>query len=346
MSSAWQAAGLLWLVVFVYALAGSVDLGATFWRMMFAHRGRREAQRVAERCVSPLWEAANVFLVLIAVAMVGFFPGGSYAYGTVLLLPLSAVLVLLALRGAFLAFTHAAPGPPRAFWDVAGVTGILLPALLITVLPVSQGGFVSGSGARLALALGRLAGSPTLYAYAVFGVAASLFLSAAFLADYAHTAGAREAYRAYRRQATWSGPLMLLAGVAALFVFPSSAWMQHRLRVEGPWFLASLPCFALALGALWWPVGAADRSAAPRDSGRPRWAVALVGLQLALADIGYGLAHAPYLLYPQVSTAAGFSNQAVFSGLVWVVVIGLCLLVPGFVWMWRLFVLDPRYTRQ
>ena len=340
MSSAFDAAGLIWFVIFVYALAGSVDLGATFWRMVFARSGDHEAERIAARYVSPLWEAANVFLVLIAVAMVGFFPGASYAYGTVLLLPASLILILLALRGSFLAFAHAAPNPPRAFWDVGGVTGLLLPAVLVSVLPVSEGGFVGGTDGHLTLQFGALATSPTLYAYLVFGVAASLFISATFLSDYARTAGNDAAYRSYRRHATWTGPLMVIAGVAALFLMPSPGWFHDRLQAQWPWFLVSLVSFALALGALWSPVPGAP------TSGRPRWAVVLVGVQLALADIGYGIAHAPYLLYPQVSTVAGFSNQAMFSGLVWVVVIGLCVLVPGFVWLWRLFVLDPRYTRS
>lgn len=405
MSDAFAAAGLIWFVIFAYALAGSVDLGATFWRMVFVHGGDREAERIAERYVSALWEAANVFLVLIAVGMVGFFPGASYAYGTVLLLPASAILVLLALRGSFLAFAHAAPHPPRWFWDVAGLTGVLLPALLVSVLPVSEGGFVRQAAGRLSLDLGALLGSPAVYAYAAFGMAASLFISATFLADYARTAGSWAAYRSFRRHAVWTGPVMIAVGVTALFVLPRPAWLVARLYREWPWFAASLVAFALALVALWWPanrgacegpttrhagpspaavpsdagrtraggpapatptvatpsvqaaapasdpgvgVGAAAAAAAVPDAtpGRPRLAVVLVGIQLALADVGYGIAHSPYLLYPQVRTAAGFSNAAMFSALVWVVVVGLCVLVPGFVWLWRLFVLDPRYTRS
>ncbi len=331
-TSAFQAAGLIWFVIFVYALAGSVDMGATFWRMVFAHTGQREAERIADKYVSPLWEAANVFLVLIAVAIAGFFPGASFVYGTVLLLPVSAVLVLLALRGSFLAFAHAAPNPPRALWDITGVTGILLPALLITVLPISQGGFVTGGSAHPSLAYRHVL-SPEMVAYVVFGAAACLFISATFLADYAHTAHAPQARAAYRRQAIWSGPLMMVAGVAAVFIDPSSLWIHQRILPEWPWFLGSLIAFGLGLLTLWWPSG-----------GRPRWTVVLIGIQLALADIGYGIAHSPYLLYPQVPTVAGFSNEAMFADLLWVVVIGICLLAPGFVWLWRLFILDPRYT--
>jgi cytochrome d ubiquinol oxidase subunit II len=341
-SSAYQAAALIWFAIFAYALAGSVDLGATVWRMVFARRGDAEAEAVAAKYVSPLWEAANVFLVLVAVGLVGFFPGASYAYGTVLLVPGSAILILLALRGSFLAYAHAGPRPPRAFWDVTGVTGLLLPALLVAVMPISTGGFVQAQGGRLALDAAALLGSPVVYAYVVFGVGASLFISAAFLADYARTAGRETAYATYRRQALWAGPVMIIAGVAALFLIPSpaAAWLQPRLQAEWPWFLASLAAFALGLSALWWP---APGATAP---GRPRWAVVLVGLQLLCADVGYGWAHAPWLLYPEVSTAGGFSNQAMFAALLWVVVVGLAVIAPGFVWLWRLFVLDPRYTRR
>jgi cytochrome d ubiquinol oxidase subunit II len=263
--SAFEAAGLIWFVIFVYALAGSVDLGATFWRMVFAHRGQAEAERVAARYVSPLWEAANVFLVLIAVGIVGFFPGASFAYGTVLLWPLGAVLILLALRGSFLAFAHAGPRPPRFFGDVAGVTGVLLPALLVSILPVSQGGLVTGSGRDLRLAPARLLGSPDAYAYMLFGVAASLFISATFLCDYARTAGSAEGFRAYRRQASWAGPLMVAAGTAALLLAPGP-WLPGRLRPEWPWFAGSFACFIVGLRALWRGGGPA-----PGRPRRARW---------------------------------------------------------------------------
>lgn len=344
MSSAFVAAGLLWFVVFVYAVAGSVDFGATFWKMVFARRGLTEAVLVAEHYVSPLWEATNVFLVLIVVGLVGFFPGAAFAYGNLLLLPGSLILILLALRGAALGYGYGVQGA-SARWlvVVSGLTAVLLPALLVSVLPVSQGGFAYLRAGAPVLDVGALLTSPTAYAYLAFGLASGLFVSAAFLADYAHTAGSAQAYEIYRRQAYWSGPVMLIAGVAALFLIPSASWLQPRLQQQWPWFVTSLVAFAGAL-ALLGPARPGGAAAGP--AGRPRWAVVLVGLQLALADVGYGLAHAPYLLYPQVPTASAFSNQAMFSALLWVVLIGLAVLAPGFVWLWRLFVVDVRYTRR
>lgn len=341
MNTAYAAAGLMWFVVFVYALAGSVDFGATFWRMRAARTGERAAHRVAERYVSPLWEATNVFLVMIAVALVGFFPNAAYAYGSVLLVPGSLILILLALRGGFLSQAYGGT-EGHAAWAraVTGLTAVLLPALLVSVLPISQGGLVHAVGDRLALDTGALLRSPTEYAYLAFGLSAGLYISATFLADYARTAGDEEAYAAFRIRALAAGPVTILAGVAALFIIPSAPWLSARLQAQWPWFVASLTAFAAAYAALVQPLPDG------RTPGRPRWAVILVGLQFAFAQIGYGLAHAPYLLYPYVTTVGSFTNAAMFTAVLWVVVVGMAVLVPGFVWLWRLFVTDTRYTRS
>jgi cytochrome d ubiquinol oxidase subunit II len=338
-SAPFAAAGLLWFVVFVYAMAGSVDFGATFWQLVCAETGEREAEQVARRYVSPLWEATNVFLVLIAVALVGFFPNAAYAYGTVLLVPGSLILVLLALRGSFLAYGHAGSASPALVRWVTGVTAVLLPALLVSVLPISQGGFVHRVGGTYTLDGAALLRSPTFWAHLVFGLSAGLFISSTFLADYAASAGTEAAYRAFRRRALRTGPLMIGAGVAALFVIPADPWLQLRLQAEWPWFVGSLVAFLLAYAVLLGP----DR---PRLApARPRWAVVFAGVQFALADVAYGLAHAPYLLYPFLPTAAAFSNPAMFAAILRVTLVGMAVVIPGFVWLWRLFVLDPRYTR-
>jgi cytochrome d ubiquinol oxidase subunit II len=331
-ADAYTAAALLWALVSIYALAGSVDFGATFWRMVFLWRGRAEAAAVAEHYVSPLWEVTNVFLVLIAVVLFGFFPGASFALGTALLVPIALVLLLLALRGATLGYAYAGGGAARVLPYVSGVTAVLLPALLVLVLPASAGGFISMRHPELGVDLGALFSHPASYAYLVFGLSAALFVSATFLADYAHSAGRTEAYRAYRQQALWSGPVMMTAGLVALFVLPVAPWLGVRLAAQWPWFLASLLCFWAVMALLAGQV-------------RPRGAVVLVGLQFLLADVGYGVAHAPYLLYPAAPTVAAFSGAVMFRALLWVTLVGLAVLVPAFVWLWRLFVADPRGGR-
>jgi cytochrome d ubiquinol oxidase subunit II len=324
------AAGLIWLVVYLYALAGSVDFGATFWRMLFRLRGQEEAARVADRYVSPLWEATNIFLVLIAVALVGFFPGAAYVFGTVLLGPASLILILLALRGAALGYGYVLRS--RAVDAVAGVTAVLLPATLVLVLPISAGGFVRvTAGGVPELDAGALLRSPVTYVYLTFGLTAGMYISATFLADYAHAAGRRIATAAYRRIALWAGPLAIAAGAAAIYGVPPEPWLQPRLAAQWPWFGASLLAFLAAMLA--------------QVRGSTRLAVLATGLQFGLAQAGYGLAHAPYLLFPLAPTAASFTGPEMFAAVVAVVVAGMALLTPAFVWLWRLFVVDRRYTR-
>lgn len=57
-------------------------------------------------------------------------------------------------------------------------------------------------------------------------------------------------------------------------------------------------------------------------------------------------AHAPYLLHPDVGTAAAFTDSAMFVALLVAVIAGVAVLVPAFIWPWRLFVIDPRYTHS
>ena len=61
--------------------------------------------KIIQRYLSPVWEVTNVFLVFFFVGMVGFFPKTAYYYGTILLVPASIAIILLAIRGSYYAFT-------------------------------------------------------------------------------------------------------------------------------------------------------------------------------------------------------------------------------------------------
>lgn len=252
-------------------------------------------------------------------------------------MPGSLILILLALRGALISYGYALKSP--VLTAVTGLSAALIPALMVAVLPISAGGFVAVNAAGAAiLNLATLFMSPGTYAYVVFGLTAGLFISATFLADYSRTAENEEAYLAFRRQALWAGPVAIAAGVAALFIVPSPAWLESRLAGEWPWFVGSLAAFLGAISAFNW-----RNQPSP---GRPRWAVLLTVVQFGLAIMGYGAAHAQYLLFPQVPTAEAFTGSAMFSALLLAVIVGVVVLVPAFIWLWRLFVIDPRYTHS
>jgi cytochrome d ubiquinol oxidase subunit II len=329
---------LIWSVLLIYALAASVDFGAGFWSMyLMGHSSG--ASDVASRYVSPLWEVTNVFLVLFAVGLVGFFPHAAFAYGTVLLIPGSLILILLTLRGSFLVFSYASRKWEKMCRVVSGLTGLLLPSLFVSVLPISEGGFVTDAHGHYRLLFGKLVTSPVEYAYLAFGLATELFFSALLMADYSKQADNEHAYRTFRRQALRLGPVTLVTAVLVQVLLPSeSAWLQSRLQAAWPAFLLSLLAFVTGYGALWIKGRKKD------FTGLPRVAVVAVAIQYAIAHFAYGWAHAPYLLYPFLTAESSFTNEAMFTALLVVLVAGLAVLFPAFIWFWRLFMEDKRYV--
>lgn len=334
------AIAILWFFVFIYAILGSIDFGAGFWAFIYGNRADTRAASIANRFLSPSWKVTNVFLVLLVVALVGFFPRATFLLGTLLLLPVSLVLILLTVRSTFLVYAYSSEKYSGALKVVSGVTGLLIPGLLLSVLPVTLGGFILVEGGYPQLMLGKLFTSPTLYAHVAFGICAELFISALFLSDYAREAEDETTYQTYRNIAIVIGPISLATAVLATFAMnPEAHWMVVNMNANRMWFILSLIAFFIAYSALWWR---------RRDGrlGHPRVAFTGTILQYALASIGYGSAHMPYIVYPHLTVAEGFTNPSMFNSLLIGYSVGTIILIPLFYWFWRLFMKDKRYLKQ
>ncbi|MFC4779228.1 cytochrome d ubiquinol oxidase subunit II [Paenibacillus sp. GCM10023252] len=333
------AISILWAFIFAYAILGSVDFGAGFWALIYdRNSGDTRAAQIANRYLSPSWEVTNVFLVLIAVALVGFFPRAAFWFGTVLIVPVSLVLILLTVRSSFMVYSYSTKRYSRLLRWISGLTGVLIPGLLLSVLPVSLGGFVEvDPGQQPYLLFGKLLSSPTEYAHLAFGIASELFLAALFLSDYAHEADDISTYRVYRKSAKVLGPLTLVTAVLATYTMaPEAEWIVEGIQAHWPWFLASIVSFGIGYSALWWP----KKAGAP---GRPRIAITFVIGQYFLASIGYGMAHLPYLLYPHLTIDQAVTNPSIFRALLISYSLGVAVLAPGFYLFWRLFLKDKKY---
>ncbi|WP_100406368.1 cytochrome d ubiquinol oxidase subunit II [Bacillus solitudinis] len=340
MSDVYIAITILWAFLFIYAVAGSIDFGAGFWAMYYRKRTDTKAASVANRYLSPSWEITNVFLVLLVVALVGFFPGAASSLGTLMLVPFCLVLFLLTIRSAFMVYSYTVQKYTNMLVIISGVTGLLIPALLVSILPAAIGGFIETVGDRQYVLVNQLFSSPTFYTHLGFGLSTELFLSSLLLSDYAREANSEETYLVYRRNAIILGPITLSFAVAAIMtLIPEAFWMFENMANE--WFLFSLSLLAFAIGysALWWP---SKRSGV----GHPRIAVLLIALQFGLASFAYGSAHMPYFLYPDVTLYDAFTNETMFHSLLIGYGVGMAILVPIFIWFWRLFMKDKRYLRQ
>lgn len=339
MNDALLGISLLWSLVFIYAIAGSVDFGAGFWAMVYYRQRNARAATIANRYLSPLWEVTNVFLVLFATALVGLFPTAAYALGSVLLVPGDLILILLTIRTVFMVYAHVVHKYQLALRIVSGVTGLMLPALLMTVFPVAQGGFLNVSHGIYRLSLAALFAHWTTYTYILLGLLSELFISAYILGDYARVAEDHSAFRIYRRQALWLGPVSMVSALLVLWGIPASAaWLQSDLMAERGLFVASGLCFLLAMVIL----------LATKHVHQRLYRVGVIAMvvQYATAMVAYGRAHLPYIVYPSITVQGSFTNVEMFRAALIVLIIGIAILFPGFIWFWRLFLESKAYAGE
>ncbi|GGE11721.1 membrane protein [Marinithermofilum abyssi] len=326
----------VWVVLYIYSLAGSIDFGASFWAMVHANQ-ETQAGRIANRFLSPTWEVTNTILVLLVVMTIGFFPKAAYMLGNVLIVPVSIILLLITVRSAFMVFAFSVERYRKVLQIVSGLTALFIPALLISALPVTQGGFVQMIQGQAALYFGKWLTSPSIYLYILFGLSSELFLSSLFLADYARESDDDSAYEVYQRYAVLFGPITLLVAVLALYTLePEAAWLLDRLLRYKMWYVWSIIAFLIGYVSLWWKTK-------DQKVGRPRVAMVFVVIQYALATFAYGAAHLPYIVYPYLTVDQAFTQINTFYSLLKVFTIGLAILLPGFVIHWRLFMKDKRY---
>jgi cytochrome bd ubiquinol oxidase subunit II len=333
---------VLWGFIFIYAVMATMDFGAGFWSMVYMNRKKTKATNIANRYLSPTWEVTNVFIVAIVVALFSFFPGATFILGTVLLIPGSIILLLLAIRSAFLVFAHIAKEYKKVLTYISGISGIIIPALLISVLPITHGGFIEIVDGVARLRMDKLFTSPHEYAFIGFAISSTLFLSSLLLADYSNAANELEAYQIYRRDALILGPISLLMALFIMLTMKNeAAWLYEGMMNYLPWVIGSIAMFFVAGIALFLP-----SLKHTTVKGRPRLAVVAIVIQYFLASYAYGKAHLPYMIYPHVTIQSGFTHPNTFRALFISYIVGFVILFPGFIYFWRLFMKDKRYLQQ
>ena len=330
---------ILWAVIFVYSILGSIDFGAGFWGMVYAKHPTL-AGKLANRYLSPTWEVTNTFLVFVVVAFLGFFPKAAFTLATAMFVPVTLILILVAIRSTFMVFAYSVPKYERILRTISGITGLLIPALLITVLPVTEGAFITTANGKETLLYGKLLSSPVVYWYMLFGLTSELFLSSLFLADFASEQGSKDTYRLYRRNAIILGPATLVTAIIALVVMePETHWLMEGLIKQFLWFTISILFFIIGYSSLWWT------NKKQGILGWPRIAVLSVVAQYGFASYAYGVAHLPYIIYPDVTVFTSFTTTETFYALLVLYAVGIAILLPGFIFFWNLFLKDRSFLK-
>src|SRR5258705_13565133 len=85
----------------LYALLGGADFGGGVWDLPATKRQQRE---LISRAIAPVWEANHVWLILVVVLMFAAFPTAFARLMTEQNVPLTLMLVGIALRGSAVVF--------------------------------------------------------------------------------------------------------------------------------------------------------------------------------------------------------------------------------------------------
>ncbi|MCY9547111.1 cytochrome d ubiquinol oxidase subunit II [Lysinibacillus xylanilyticus] len=324
---------VLWIFLFGYVIVASIDFGAGFFNAYSLLIGKNQIlTNIIKRYLSPVWEVTNVFLVFFFVGIVGFFPQTAFYYGTILLVPVSISLVLLAIRGSYYAFESYGARGHIGYTLTYGVAGLLIPASLSVVFAIAAGGYVDIVDGQPVLNYWTLYTSPFAWSIVVLSIAAVLYISAVFLTWYAHKAKDKEATNLMRRYAlAWAAPLMVSAlGIMYEMKFINPKSYDNMVNLW--WvFAISAVLFIITVALIWMR----------KNYGL---AVGLLIAQFAVAFFAYGIAQYPYLLYPYLTIYDSFTSTQMAIALVIAFILGLCLLIPSLFLLLKLFLFNKNYV--
>jgi cytochrome d ubiquinol oxidase subunit II len=323
---------LLGLAVGAYVLTAGADFGGGVWDLL--SRGpRAAAQRDAiARAIAPIWEVNHIWMIFVVVMLFTVFPDAFALVSVALHIPLVLVLIGIVLRGSAFVFRAYGmqPNATRERWGrVFAWASAITPVFLgMTLAALSSGdirvdahgvvttGFFAGWTSSFAVSVG-------LFALALFCLLAASYLAARTAAD-----GELDLSDDFRRRALASEAA---AGILASVV-TWRAWVEAPELFEGLLGAAwSIPVQALTATV----AGAAILALA---TGRVALARVLVMVQVSLVILGWGLAMDGHLVLPDMHLRDAGATAAVLDTLPWVLLGGAVGLIPGLIWLYRLFI--------
>jgi cytochrome d ubiquinol oxidase subunit II len=320
------AAGLLLVALTAYVVLGGADFGAGFWDLTAGGAERGAPLRaMIKRGMSPVWEANHVWLIFVLVVLWSAFPEAFGSITSTLAIPLFVAALGIVLRGGAFALKGQAGtiGEERALGATFALSSVLTPFFL---------GAAAGAIAAGQVPVGNAAGDewgswtgalPILVG--LIAVATGAHLAAVFLGADARRAGQPEVVHAFRRRALGSGVVAGALAIAGLAVASSDAPDLYDGLVSGAGLACVIASAVAGLVTLWleW---------------RERFELARYTAAAAVAAIvaGWALAQEPYFLPPGLTVEEAAASDESLLALLIAAAIGMALLVPALVWLFRL----------
>ena len=343
-----------WVVVVAlnaYVLFAGADFGGGVWDLFASGPRSREQRELISHAIGPIWEANHVWLIVVVVVLFVCFPPAFAAFGTVLHIPLSLMLIVIVLRGSAFVFRAYSYGPraeQRRWGQVFAISSLVTPVVLgmcvgavasgrvgdalaaigygpAAVLP-SSASSVSAGAPRVSFASLYMLPwlSPFTIAVGAMALALFSFLAATYLTVEAE--GDAELQDDFRRRALASALASMVAATVALVLGATRGGVMARLVGVGwslPLLIASgLACVASILALL-----------------RRRYRLARLGAGawVTLVLWGWVMAQFPLIIPPGLTIDAAAAPRRVLTDTLVVLAIGGVILIPSLWYMIRVF---------
>jgi cytochrome bd ubiquinol oxidase subunit II len=322
------AAALALVALSGYVVLGGADFGAGFWDLTAggAERGA-PVRAMIKRSMAPVWEANHVWLIFLLVILWTAFPEAFGSIMSTLAVPIFLAGLGIILRGGAFALKGEAAtiAEARALGATFALSSVLVPFFL---------GATAGAIAAGRVPVGNAAGDeftswtgPVSLFVGVLAVAMGAHLAAVFLGADARRAGRPELVHAFRRRALGSGAVTGALALAGLVIVNSEAPDLYDGLTSGLG-LACVVVSALA-GLVTLAFEWTERFELARLSGAAAVAAILAG---------WAAAQEPYLLPPNLTVTEAAAPDATLTALLIASAVGMLLLIPALVWLFRLAV--------
>jgi cytochrome d ubiquinol oxidase subunit II len=321
---------ILGISFILYTLLGGADFGAGIIETFAGKRG----EQTISKAMAPVWEANHVWLILAVVILFTAFPAVYASLSLVLHIPLMMVLIGIIFRGTAFTFRHydvVHDNSHKYYTFLFKLSSFITPVFLGAVLGAMILGritfetsagffekFVSPWFNIFCLAMG------------IFSAALFAYIAAVFLVGEARIESERKKYSTLSKR---SMLLTLLTGILVIF----TGEMEGNPLVKE--FLHSTTSIVMLLFAfLLCPVILTFLN---RKKNKTLFLRAAIGLQVSAILIGWFYIQYPVLIQEKSGNHLTIFNTqappATLQQLLIALIVGLLLIVPAFVYLFKVF---------
>lgn len=314
----------------LYTILGGADFGAGIIETLAGKKG----EHTISKALAPVWEANHVWLILAVVILFTGFPTVYASLSLVLHIPLMLVLVGIIFRGTAFTFRHydvKQDHTHKYYTLLFKVSSFIAPFFLGVTLGAMILGRITFDQS---VGFYEMFVSPWLnvfcFVMGLFAVTLFGYISGVFLVGETKNDRERRSYAMFSRQ------LMVFTMIFGLLVFLTAEIEGHQLFKEFSDSYVSV--LTLLLATLLCPV---IWLLLYRKANKTLYLRVAVGIQVTAILIGWFYIQYPVLIQVREGEDYTFFNTqapvATIEQLLIALVVGLVLVVPGFLYLFKVF---------